>query len=87
MLFYFKNSYLESESRLLVRGLPIADEYNLIRVKGGNMAHLSKKKKELKAENNKLRAFNSFNTGTRNMGFKSNNERKAASHMMAAGKI
>ena len=40
------------------------------------MAHLTNKKKQQRAKNNLKRAFNPMNTGTRNMGFKSNNDRK-----------
>ena len=48
------------------------------------MSHLTKKKLLEREKNNKLRATNGFNTGTRNMGFVSNNARKAASHLFLA---
>lgn len=44
------------------------------------MAHMTKKKLEKRNKNNLGRSFNGFNTGTRSMGFVSNNERKAALH-------
>lgn len=44
------------------------------------MAHLTKKKLREREKNNKLRVFNGFNTGTREMGYASNQERKAAAH-------
>lgn len=40
------------------------------------MAHLTNKKRRQRKKNNLTRAFNGFNTGTRSMGFKSNNDRK-----------
>ncbi len=48
------------------------------------MSHMTRKKKERKAKNDLLRVYNPMNTGTRNMGFKSNNERKACLHMRLA---
>ena len=42
------------------------------------MAHLTKKKMKEREKNNRNRGFNGFNTGTRDMGFRSNNDRKAA---------
>ena len=42
------------------------------------MAHLTKKKMKERERNNRNRGFNGFNTGTRDMGFRSNNDRKAA---------
>lgn len=40
------------------------------------MAHLTNKKRKQRDLNNRERGFNGFNTGTRSMGFKSNNDRK-----------
>lgn len=40
------------------------------------MAHLTNKKMKERKKNNLGRSYNGFNTGTRNMGFGSNNERK-----------
>lgn len=40
------------------------------------MAHMTNKKKRKKALNDLKRAYNPMNTGTRDMGFKSNNDRK-----------
>ena len=40
------------------------------------MSHLTNKKKKQKEKNNKARGFNGFNTGTRDMGFESNQKRK-----------
>ena len=40
------------------------------------MAHLTEKKKKEKEKNNLKRGFNGFNTGTRNMGYESNQQRK-----------
>lgn len=44
------------------------------------MSHLTNKKKLQKNKNNRLRVFNHMNTGTRDMGFTSNQERKAYLH-------
>lgn len=48
------------------------------------MAHLTKKKIAEREKNNRLRGMNEFNTGTRDMGYESNNARKAALHMQLA---
>lgn len=40
------------------------------------MAHLTNKKRKEREKNNLNRGLNGFNTGTRSMGFKSNNDRK-----------
>lgn len=40
------------------------------------MSHLTKKKKIEKEKNNRSRGFNGFDTGTKDMGFGSNQERK-----------
>lgn len=45
--------------------------------KGGIiMAHMTNKKRKQRERNNLKRAFNPMNMGTRDMGFKSNNDRK-----------
>ena len=48
------------------------------------MAHMTRKKLEERRVNNLKRAFNPMNTGTRNMGYESNNARKADLHMKLA---
>lgn len=40
------------------------------------MAHMTNKKRKQRERNNLKRAFNPMNMGTRDMGFKSNNDRK-----------
>ena len=40
------------------------------------MAHITNKKRREKEKNNRKRGFNGFNTGTRNMGYESNQQRK-----------
>lgn len=40
------------------------------------MSHVTNKKRKEKDKNNLKRGFNGFNTGTRNMGFESNQQRK-----------
>lgn len=40
------------------------------------MAHITNKKRREKEKNNLKRGFNGFNTGTRNMGYESNQQRK-----------
>lgn len=40
------------------------------------MSHDTIKKKKKKEKNNHLRVFNGFNTGTRDMGYESNQQRK-----------
>ncbi|MCQ2910842.1 MAG: hypothetical protein MJ244_01520 [Clostridia bacterium] len=42
------------------------------------MAHMTNKKRLEREKNNRMRGFNPMNTGTRDMGYKSNNERKVA---------
>lgn len=44
------------------------------------MAHMTNKKRKERDKNALNRGFNGFNTGTRNMGYESNNARKAAAH-------
>ena len=41
-----------------------------------NMSHVTRKRKEMKRRNDRFRVVNGFNTGTRNMGYESNQERK-----------
>lgn len=48
------------------------------------MAHMTNKKRKIRDYNALNRATNGFNTGTRNMGYESNNARKAAVHMQLA---
>ncbi len=48
------------------------------------MAHMTKKKQAIREKNNLKRAFSPINTGTRCMGFESNNARKAALHRYLA---
>ncbi len=48
------------------------------------MAHMTNKKRKLRDYNALSRVTNGFNTGTRNMGYVSNNARKAALHMQLA---
>ena len=48
------------------------------------MAHLTKKKLAEREKNNRSRGISGFNTGTRSMGFSSNNERKAYLHKQLA---
>lgn len=45
------------------------------------MAHMTNKKRKERDKNALNRGFNGFNTGTRNMGYESNNARKAAAHL------
>ncbi len=40
------------------------------------MAHLTRKKKKLRDKNRLKRGMSGFNTGTRSMGFESNQQRK-----------
>lgn len=40
------------------------------------MSHLTNKKRKEREKNSRMRVVNGFNVGTRNMGFKSNNDRK-----------
>lgn len=47
------------------------------------MSHLTNKKKKEKDKNSKKRVRVNFNTGTRNMGYKSNNDRKEDSFVKA----
>lgn len=49
------------------------------------MAHLTNKERLLREKNNRNRGFNGFNTGTRSMGFVSNQARKASAHAKAWG--
>lgn len=44
------------------------------------MAHMTKKKRKKRDKNARNRVMSGFNTGTRDMGFESNNERKAQLH-------
>ncbi len=44
--------------------------------KGEMMSHMTRKKKRQREKNNRKRAFNGFDTGTRSMGFESNQARK-----------
>ena len=48
------------------------------------MAHMTNKKRKERDKNALNREFNGFNTGTRNMGYESNNARKAAAHLICA---
>lgn len=48
------------------------------------MAHMTNKKRKERDKNALNRAFNGFNTGTRNMGYESNNARKAVAHLKCA---
>lgn len=48
------------------------------------MAHVTKKKLKEREKNNRNRGFNGFNTGTRSMGYSSNNARKADLTMFLA---
>lgn len=48
------------------------------------MAHMTNKKRKIRDYNALSRVTNGFNTGTRNMGYESNNARKAAVHMQLA---
>ena len=40
------------------------------------MSHITNKKRKEKEKNNRNRGFNGFNTGTRDMGYESNQQRK-----------
>ena len=40
------------------------------------MSHMTRKKKKKRDKNSLLRGLNGFNTGTRDMGYKSNQDRK-----------
>lgn len=40
------------------------------------MAHMTNKKRKERDKNARMRVINGFNVGTRDMGFKSNNDRK-----------
>ena len=42
------------------------------------MSHMTNKKRALRDKNRKARVESGFNTGTRDMGYASNNERKVA---------
>ena len=44
------------------------------------MSHMTQKKKRMRDKNNKLRVITNMNTGTRDMGFSSNQDRKAYLH-------
>ena len=44
------------------------------------MAHMTKKKRIMRDKNSRGRVMSGFNTGTRDMGFESNNDRKAQLH-------
>ena len=48
------------------------------------MSHMTKKKQAQREKNNRKRVFNGFNTGTRSMGFKSNQARKDYSFRLLA---
>lgn len=48
------------------------------------MAHMTNKKRKERDKNALNRGFNGFNTGTRNMGYESNNARKAAAYLKCA---
>ena len=48
------------------------------------MAHMTNKKRKERDKNALNRGVNGFNTGTRNMGYESNNARKAAAHLICA---
>lgn len=48
------------------------------------MAHMTKKKQNDRARNNLKRAFSPMNTGTRFMGYESNQARKDALHRYLA---
>lgn len=48
------------------------------------MSHMTKKKAKERERNNLQRCFSGFNTGTRSMGYESNNARKAAIHKQIA---
>lgn len=56
----------------------------IIQKENKTMAHMTRKKLEERRVNNLKRAFNPMNTGTRNMGYESNNARKADLHMKLA---
>lgn len=43
--------------------------------------HMTNKKRAQKEKNDKSRGYSPMNTGTRNMGFESNNARKAHLHI------
>lgn len=45
------------------------------------MSHMTNKKRIKREKNNRKRGFNGFNTGTRDMGYESNQERKAKLHL------
>lgn len=47
-----------------------------IQQRGVPKMHLTNKKKLKREQNNRKRGMSPINTGTRNMGFKSNNDRK-----------